>query len=241
MNGADENNPQDHDEIANLKYSYDKALDIFRLHNDNYFKRTQIIMVAIQAGLFFVIIKLLTPIPVLPKELILPMIVILIGGAIAWAWGVLMTRQMQYMDLLKKYLRNLEAEFKKLDVPADYFNVEYATSSLTVKDPQPQITTASVEGPNGGMYVEFKWSKAKCPEPENGTGSDGPNWFVIWIYRMLGCGGEDRYMHKIGVLRGKIVLIEKRMSVAILLFWLLGFLTLLTWFIYCLCYSPCSC
>ncbi len=34
------------EEIDCLKYSYERTLDMFRLNNDNYFKRVQIIMMA---------------------------------------------------------------------------------------------------------------------------------------------------------------------------------------------------
>lgn len=237
MNGKKE-------EIEYLKYSYDKALDIFRLHNDNYFKRTQIIMIAIQAGFFFVIIKLLTPIPDSQKELIVPMIVTLLGFAVAWAWRVLMTKQMQYMMLLKKYIQNLEAKFVDLKLPIDYFSIEAAISQKFPKDYFETMTADidDIKNPkkDGKYYnfAKFKWSgkerlkdgkKSECPKyreksecPENRKESGLPNWFVRngWL--------EPAYEHQIGVPIGGMVKIEKWLSRGIQWIWLFGFISLLT-------------
>jgi hypothetical protein len=225
MNGENENNSQDHGEIANLKYSYDKALDIFRLHNDNYFKRIQIIMVAIQAGLFFVIIKLLTPIPVLPKELIFPIIVTFIGIAIAYAWGVLMTRQMQYMMLIKNYIQNLEAKFVDLKLPIDYFNIEASISKKFSKD-HFRTMTADIddveklkEDGKHCNFAEFKWSKVKCPATDE----------------------KAEKIHKVGAVRGNMVKIESWLSTGTIILWIVLLGLLIFWITYCLRYSPCSC
>lgn len=203
-------------EIENLKYSYDRILDIFRLHNDNYFKRVQIVMVALQAGLFIALMNRLTPIPKSCRELILPIFVAVIGLFVAYIWKVIMNKQMQYMELLKRYLRNLESRFVDLEVPLDYFIIEAAIiKPRNGKDKFKTITAKiekeEVKKKNKGKkipysFAEFEWSEEKYPGK---------------------LGEEPDKIHRVGEERGGLVRIERTLSTgticiwSIVLFWLI--------------------
>lgn len=199
-----------------LKYSYDKALDIFKLLNDNYFKRVQIVMVALQAGLFIALMRLLSPLPGSWKDFPLPIIVTILGLCIAWIWDTLMIRQMQYMMLIKNYIQNIEAKFVELELPIDYFNVEASISKRFRKNHFKTITADIVNVENrkkDGKYwklARFKWSKGECPLTDEDT---------------------EKY-HKVGASRGNIVSIERLMSMGAIILWIV----LLIWIIILSCY-----
>jgi hypothetical protein len=189
----------ENEEIRNLKYSYDRALEIFRLHNDNYFKRVQIIMVALQAGLFFALIKLLHPVPESWEGFPLPILVTALGIFIAVIWQKLMNRQMQYLELLKRYIRNLEAKSMELGVPIDYFNVEAAISGP--KDKDFLIKTARIikhKKNKKYRFLRFKWSREKYPGKR---------------------GEESDKIHRVGKKRGGAVRIERMLSKGTIYIW----------------------
>ena len=134
-------------EIEGLKYSYDKTLEIFKIQNDNYFTRVQLLMVAIQGTLFwaaskavFLEIKLLYIYGILT-------ILIALGIFTAWLWNRIHTRQIQNLEFSRRFLRNLESRFSALDVPLKYFTSE----SLVFRPRERGIHT-------------FGWSAEKYPD-----------------------------------------------------------------------------
>lgn len=214
------------EEIENLKYSYDRALDIFKLSNDNYFKRIQILMVALQVGLFYALIKLLHPIPYSGKGFPLPILVAVLGIVIAVIWQKLMNRQMQYLELQKRYLRNLESKFVKLDVPMDYFSIESAINKQIPID-QPELASAMIKK----YEVNNKGEEIK-EDTEGGTikKNNKPYYYARfkWSGKRYPGGSEELdKIHKVGETRGGMVLIERNLSRITFWLWIIGLVLLI--------------
>ncbi len=210
MNEKKEDPPKNHDKvkIEDLKYSYDRALDIFKLNNDNYFKRVQIIMVVLQAGLFIALLKLLESNLDPDAKFILSILIMAFGLAVAHTWKKLINRQIQYLELQKRYLRNIEMGFVGQAIPVDYFSIESAiTKQIPIDLASAMIKEYKVnnkgeeikEGKEGGTikknnkpyyYAEFKWSGKRYP------------------------GGSEELdkIHKVGEARGGTALIERNLS-----------------------------
>ena len=199
------------EEVKNLKYSYNKALDIFKILNDNYLKRVQIIMVALQAGLFIALMRLLSPLPDSWREFPLPIIVTIIGILLSIIWYKLQNKQMQYLELMKRYLRNLEIAFAKSEVPMDYFNIESALSY--------HITEEKVEK-----------LKTKILKKEKEISTENKEDRHVYFKR-----SEDRYPDEkdSGNMLGGLVQWESWLGKGGLWFWPILFVSLIVWLFYC--------
>ena len=99
---------------TNYLQAYAQVWSIYQTNNDNYFKRTQILMFAIQVAIFAVLAKLIgdmddTSIFSLPAlKLASLWIIPLFGFLSALAWATLITRQWNVLELYRRYMRYLE-------------------------------------------------------------------------------------------------------------------------------------
>ncbi len=139
---------------------YDRVLGIFKINNDNYFKRTQILMLVIQSALF---ISFTSTWGDDIKWALLGLISFL-GILSAYAWFVSITRQGDYLEFCRCYLRNIEYRLVELGIPLEYFKNE--SKVFYHSDP-----------------VHFKWSNDDFPH-EVGRKVKGR---MIGIERWIAC------------------------------------------------------
>ena len=113
--------------------AYNHVLKILEINNDNYFKRTQILMIVAQSALFVAFAKLLTVKKSTPEDfllftkciaLIALFVVTLLGQISALLWVHFGRRQNNVLNLCKSYLRGIENTLMKLDVPSGYWTYE---------------------------------------------------------------------------------------------------------------------
>ncbi len=99
---------------------YDRVLGIFKLNNDNYFKRTQILMLVIQSALFISFTSTWGD----DIKWALLGLISFFGILSAYAWFVFITRQCDYLEFCKCHLRNIEYRLVELGIPLEYFKNE---------------------------------------------------------------------------------------------------------------------
>jgi len=157
--------------------SYRIHLDIWKVQNDNYFKRVQILMVGTQVMLFSGVIKLMesglhshwpgadslriaAPIPAARFGL---MVLCLLGLIASWVWVNLHKKQRQYLEFTRCSLKNLEFRLAEVGVFVRYFSLEgVAFDANSV----PDHADASVRlGPGQRRHVYFEWSERCYPNP----------------------------------------------------------------------------
>lgn len=156
-------------EAKGLLVAYTKILDIWKVQNENYFKRVQVAMGIIQVGLFFAVLKVLSPLPTSWREAILPMLLAVLGILSAHMWTELNEKQTQYMEFCRSNLRNIERRLSTLGVPLEYFTLE----SL-VFGPAPNFdispysaTLESIEvRKKKRCVIRFLWTQDQYPDPE---------------------------------------------------------------------------
>jgi len=112
-------------EIKHLLDTYEKISKHLEIANDNYFKRTQIIMIAIQIVLITGFGKLVSDINILsPQKLLLLLSIPVIGLFFAFAWISFIKRQCDTLEFCKCYMRYIEKKLLNCNVPLAYFRAE---------------------------------------------------------------------------------------------------------------------
>ncbi len=116
----------DREEAKNYLDAYDRLLEIFKLNNENYFKRTQILMVFMQSALFVAFSKLAWRSDGTNKIMVFMsmMLVSILGIMSARIWYRLITKQADYLEFCKSSLRNIEYHLVNLGIPLQYFKGE---------------------------------------------------------------------------------------------------------------------
>ena len=125
-NGSEKEN-----EIKHWLDVYDQVFRFFQINNDNYFKRTQILMFAIQIGIATAFIKLLdivfrdsqnySVLTLLNFALFIPP---LLGAVFAFIWIWLIKRQWIGLQFSRCYMKYIEGYFLKNNVPLAIFKLE---------------------------------------------------------------------------------------------------------------------
>jgi hypothetical protein len=111
---------------------YQQVWNVYQTSNDNYFKRTQILMFAIQVAVFAALAKLAGDIgksdilSLPPLKLVLLWIIPLAGSLSALAWATLIVRQWNLLELYRRYMRYLERVLLDKKVPLAPFTLEKA-------------------------------------------------------------------------------------------------------------------
>ena len=189
----------------NLKWSYEHALKIFEIQNDNYLKRISILWPILQVGLVAAILNYLGSLNdqwSWKSELVVGLSSLL-GGSIALLWWRLQIKQHQYIEYCKRYLRNIEAALLNRDVPYAYFTVERLIFSGEKQPPDPpklnQIGKL-IPGENSPRVFEFLCGREKYPNPDAPVGSlHHPEskrggvtgletrvaYFMVWVWGVL--------------------------------------------------------
>jgi len=93
--------------------AYERAQEFYRLDNENYFKRTQILMVVIQSALFLSLVTLYSvDDDILERALWGILAVSILGCLASFAWALLTKRQHQRLELCRYYMRYIESKLK---------------------------------------------------------------------------------------------------------------------------------
>ena len=191
-------NPEN--EAKNLMDSYSKIFDQWKLHNDNYFKRVQVVMGILQVGLFLAVLRHLSPFPKSCAGAVLPIFLGILGILAALMWVKLNTKQAQYLEFCRRILRNLEARLMSLGVPLEYFTAESLVFGPYRKHPPKlsagEIETVKLQSKNCHL-LRFKWSNETYPDSEDSKG-----------------------LHSIGKITGGLVSFERRLAQGALCVWI---------------------
>ena len=166
MSETDNVSHKSKDQTKTLLDAYARVLDIWKVHNDNYFKRVQMVMGIVQVGLFLTVVKMLSPLPTAWRQAVLPIGVAVLGVPSAVMWIRLIRKQIQYLEFCRRTLRNIEDRLAKLQIPLEYFTLE-----TLVFGPEPKcqsLCSAScdvhtVAGKNR-TQLTFRWSEEQYPE-----------------------------------------------------------------------------
>lgn len=193
------------DELEKIINSYKIVLDIFKLNNDNYFKRVQVFMSALQVGVAIAFAKVIYPVPISGDRLLAAAILAVLGGIFAVVWRQLGMRQSQYLEFNRRYLRNLEIRLQNIGMPLDYFNLE----SKVFKKLPPRNSDDSEKSIGYATacifkhiqtdcnYAKFKWVPEEYPETYENA---------------------DK-LHKIGKVKGGMVRVELDLTLGIAITW----------------------
>ena len=115
-------------EIGYLLDVYDRVFQFFYINNENYFKRTQILMFALQIGIATAFIKLLDNVFKSHKTetsiYIALVIVSLLGIIFCFIWLTMIQRQRNVLQYSKMYLRFIEDQLMNLGVPLSIYRAE---------------------------------------------------------------------------------------------------------------------
>lgn len=158
--------------IDYLIMSYDKVLHVWTVQNENYFKRVQVFMGILQAGLFIAILRIISASSVSWFESLLSLSLAVLGCASAWLWRCLNNKQMQYFEFSRRVLRNIESKLLSVGVPLSYFTVESLVfgpkqKNLEARD-MPGTLVESMKSVKSNdkkpWLARFKWSKEQYPE-----------------------------------------------------------------------------
>lgn len=145
--------------------AYRIQLDLWKVQNDNYFKRVQILMVVIQVALFSAALRF---VPVKSGswfELVILVGIELLGVFSARHWSALNEKQNQYMEFCRRTLRNLESRLVELGVPLRYFTLEAHVFGPLRKELTSSAGT-SVRTEGRRHITHFDWSKEDYPDPD---------------------------------------------------------------------------
>jgi len=162
-------NPEN--EPKNLMDSYSKTMDQWKLLNENYFKRVQVMMGILQAGLFLAAFRQLSLFPKSCADVFLRISLGILGILSAFMWVKLYTKQAQYLELCKTILRNLEARLISIGVPLEYFTAESVIFGPYRMNP-PTLSGGKFEKvPNEKRnFLRLEWSKETYPESKDRNG-----------------------------------------------------------------------
>lgn len=162
------------EKVKNLLNSYSKIIDVWKVNNDNYFKRVQIFMGLLQVGLFLTALKLLYPPPESFVAKLFPVFLGILGILSARMWIGLNKKQNQYLEFCRATLRNLESRLGSFGVPLEYFTSESLVFGPLREHP-PTLCSAATEtvevrGKSRHM-LRFCWSQESYPKSGKGLHS----------------------------------------------------------------------
>ncbi len=146
--------------------AYDRVFDTFKLNNEHYFKRTQILMIFIQSILFVALTKivLIKPGEETILQLSLPLaglLVSFIGFCAAWVWNTLVIRQHQLLEYCRWYMVWLENRLGDEGVPLAYFKHESLLFHHCAKTDQKYYKHCDPNSGKVSIFPRYK-RKARC-------------------------------------------------------------------------------
>jgi hypothetical protein len=189
------------DQAKTLLDTYGKIMDVWKVQNDNYFKRVQVAMGIIQVGLFVAILKMLSPLPTTWTEAVLPIAIAILGLFSGIMWVKLNVKQIQYMEFCRRTLRNIENKLAKLQVPLEYFTLEALVFGPKRECRPPYSASLQMVKAAGKdrAQLTFRWSGEKYPETDSGK----------------------KTLHSITRVSGGMVSFERRLAKSAVVLWVL--------------------
>jgi len=106
--------------------AYDHVFKLFLMNNDNHFRRTQILMLAIQAATFTGLGKAAwdPEVSKIPLKLASLGVIPMLGLISACIWFAIISRQRTVFEFYRCYLRYIEYHLMRLGVPSACFRAE---------------------------------------------------------------------------------------------------------------------
>jgi hypothetical protein len=186
-------------ESKDILDAYRVHLDVWKVQNDNYFRRVQVMMVAVQAALFAAALKVFDPKAVSCTQLLILTGLAVLGVISAKHWMALNGRQNQYLEYCRRTLRNLEHRLAELGVPLRYFTLEaHVFGPLRTEIPESAGTAVRTEGTR--HVAEFLWSQERYPDQDT---------------------AKRKGIHELAKVSGGMISFEKRMASGIRVVWIL--------------------
>ena len=145
--------------------AYRIQFDLWKVQNDNYFKRVQILMVVIQVALFTAALRFVRVGFVSWDEIVIAVGIPILGICSAFHWSALNVKQNQYMEFCRRTLRNLESKLVELGVPLRYFTLEAHVFGPL----RTEITSSagtSMRTKSERHITHFDWSNEDYPDPD---------------------------------------------------------------------------
>ena len=194
-------------ESRDLFDAYRFHLDVWKVQNDNYFRRIQVLMLAVQAALFAGTLKVIDlQWSVWIKMLVLA-ILALLGILSAKKWIALNEKQNQYIEFCRRTLRNMECRLIELGVPLCYFTLE-AHVFGHLRNKIPDSTGVSIQEENSRHVVQFQWAGERYPDPDTRD-------------------TKKKCIHELAKVKGGILSDEKKIAESIIWVWSLVIVAIL--------------
>ncbi|WP_419657739.1 uncharacterized protein Dvar_68590 [Desulfosarcina variabilis str. Montpellier] len=184
--------------------AYKIQLDFWKVQNDNYFKRVQILMVVIQVTLLTAAFKFIPVKTGSCYEVFALMGIAILGILSSWHWSSLNVKQNQYMEFCRRNLRNLESKLVDLGVPLRYFTLEAHVFGPL----RTEITSSagtSVQEINNRHITQFDWSKEVYPDPDT----------------------KDANIHELTRVSGGMIAFEKGIAIGLIWIWAIALILLI--------------
>jgi hypothetical protein len=185
-------------ESRDILDAYRVHLDVWKVQNDNYFKRVQLLMVAVQAASFAASLKFLDLKGVSGTQLLMLTTLAILGLISAQRWMTLNEKQHQYMEFCRRPLRNLEHRLAKLGVPLRYFTLE-AHVFGPLRTELPELAATTVRAEQTRHIAEFLWAQERYPDQDK----------------------ANKGLHELGKVSGGTISFEKKRAGGIRNFWIL--------------------
>jgi hypothetical protein len=191
--------------------AYRLVFDVWKLQNENYFKRIQFLMVVIQSGLIIAIAQFLSkPISSCSWEnVVVPGVLSFFGLLSTVLWKKLNERQNQYGEFCRRILRNLEKMLWDLDIPLHYFTAESFVFGPYRNNP-PKIPGVKIECADSCgkklNVIKFEKSGEEYPETKE----------------------NKKNIHQLGRAHGGMIFFENKVACGFFYFWIFVFLTFLS-------------
>ncbi|MBU0661699.1 hypothetical protein KKG22_06030 [Patescibacteria group bacterium] len=183
--------------------AYCIQFDVWKVQNDNYFKRVQILMVVIQAALFTAALRFIPPKSESWCEIFIPMVIAVLGIFSAHHWTSLNEKQNQYMEFCRRTLRNLESRLVELGVPLRYFTLEaHVFGPLRTEITNSAGTSMRTKGDR--HVAHFAWSTEDYPDPDE----------------------KEDNIHELRKVGDGMMICEKKIAWGVLCVWALGLILL---------------
>lgn len=158
------------DEAKWLLEAYAKVFDVWKVQNENYFKRVQVFMGIVQVGLLLAVLKGLEPLPTSWCEAFLPIFLVVLGIFSAYVWTVLNKKQRQYIEFCRRNLRNIEARLGILGVPLEYFTLESlvfgSAPNFNISPYSAKLESVQVRKKER-CVTRFLWTQDTYPDPDS--------------------------------------------------------------------------
>jgi len=192
-------------ESRDILDAYRVHLDVWKVQNDNYFRRVQVLMMAIQAVLFAATLKVVDLEGRFCTQMLVLSILAVLGMISSYCWMALNDRQNQYLEFCRRTLRNLEHRLAELGVPLRYFTLEaHVFGPLREEVPDSAGTAVRKEG--NRHFAEFAWALERYPDQDT----------------------DKKDVHELAKVGGGMKSFERGMALDILVLWALIMIGIIT-------------